>query len=567
MDNKKKYILILTAFITIFGFPSIWAKAGDINANEQAVLNYLSQTFEYQGDTYVVNSSYYGLAKSKFMEDGVDLTSDDRATAISTISANIAEGVAQGYLVKVEPTKEPVQEEKPDNSKENQDPSDNQKEENNQQNPEKEEQTSGGKNQDSSKNNPDSNENNQNQIEDENNSSKNGQDLDNNINNAENPNTNITSGPAVPTQGLKEPLENGTKPVFNGEDGDKQDSQQDFVTGVGEDEISDRNEINSITVTPNTENGNSGDGENQIPDSASSKLENELVKVKYEPTVELSKGTVSNVKAVKIIVFVVFLLSFLIIILAVVHLFWSGKHSVKRKIRHGIRYLLIIGMTGIAVVVLLCAGLFAGFLEKKTMVRSLQEMNYYNKQYDKMIEMLENEQKIENASEIITWNKFYLSAEAYVTDILDVKTPNIYSFHEQYQEVYLKTIDIPELWDLRYYIEQLRGKLELYCLIGGVLLALMLYLLIRLHRYPYRAVKNLHSVFLATGIVIMLFYITMRLLQNSIIESVTENSKKLFEVYYRHGIDLFILMAILGIVGSIFCIFLGKQMKQKKKES
>ena len=75
------------------------ALAGDINGNEQGVLDYVSgAVFEYDGVSYVVKEGYISQLRAKFMEDGVDLTQKEANNAIMQISANVKTGVKDGYL-------------------------------------------------------------------------------------------------------------------------------------------------------------------------------------------------------------------------------------------------------------------------------------------------------------------------------------------------------------------------------------------------------------------------------------------------------------------------------------
>lgn len=73
--------------------------AGDINANEQGVLDAAEGTFEYGGKTYVATQAAKDRIRNYLMQDGVDLTADQASKAISEAFGNLEQGISQGYLV------------------------------------------------------------------------------------------------------------------------------------------------------------------------------------------------------------------------------------------------------------------------------------------------------------------------------------------------------------------------------------------------------------------------------------------------------------------------------------
>lgn len=96
---KKRKILLCSIFLMGVFFQPVSALAGDINGNEQGVLDYVSgAVFEYEGVSYVAKVGYINQLRAKFMEDGIDLTQKEANNAIMQINANVKTGVTDGYL-------------------------------------------------------------------------------------------------------------------------------------------------------------------------------------------------------------------------------------------------------------------------------------------------------------------------------------------------------------------------------------------------------------------------------------------------------------------------------------
>lgn len=96
----------------MIGSQSIQVYAGDINAEESRLLDYVNRTFEQDGLSYKVNEAYKTKLRNKLMQDDIDLTSSDIELIVGEIDNNVATGVENGYLVlteeeEQEPTKVP----------------------------------------------------------------------------------------------------------------------------------------------------------------------------------------------------------------------------------------------------------------------------------------------------------------------------------------------------------------------------------------------------------------------------------------------------------------------------
>lgn len=107
-------ILLFTS--CMIGSQSIQVYAGEINAEESRLLDYVNRTFEQDGLLYKVNEAYKTKLRNKLMQDDIDLTSSDIELIVGEIDNNVATGVENGYLVlteeeEQEPTKVPDTEE------------------------------------------------------------------------------------------------------------------------------------------------------------------------------------------------------------------------------------------------------------------------------------------------------------------------------------------------------------------------------------------------------------------------------------------------------------------------
>lgn len=103
-------ILLFTS--CMIGSQSIQVYAGEINAEESRLLDYVNRTFEQDGLSYKVNEAYKTKLRNKLMQDDIDLTSSDIELIVGEIDNNVATGVENGYLVlteeeEQEPTKVP----------------------------------------------------------------------------------------------------------------------------------------------------------------------------------------------------------------------------------------------------------------------------------------------------------------------------------------------------------------------------------------------------------------------------------------------------------------------------
>ena len=74
--QKICVFMVVIAGTFAFGVASVSA-AGSLNAAEQRAIAAAQQPFEYNGKTYVVNSSYISQATAKMSADNVDMSDSD----------------------------------------------------------------------------------------------------------------------------------------------------------------------------------------------------------------------------------------------------------------------------------------------------------------------------------------------------------------------------------------------------------------------------------------------------------------------------------------------------------
>ncbi len=118
---SKLFIGILAA-----GIISSSAYAGEINSAEQQILDAASQSFEYNGTTYVIKGTYIDKGTSKLASDDMDLSDAEAKAYAAQISSSRAELVEQGYCKEVsgsdatpDPATTPVPTSSPKKAKQN----------------------------------------------------------------------------------------------------------------------------------------------------------------------------------------------------------------------------------------------------------------------------------------------------------------------------------------------------------------------------------------------------------------------------------------------------------------
>lgn len=101
--NMKRRItgLFITVLIFMFGLMFSDVRAGEINSAEQRLVGVVSDTFAYNGKSYVVKSENIAQGQSKLAEDGVDLSDAEADAYIAQFQESYAELVEEGYCSEV----------------------------------------------------------------------------------------------------------------------------------------------------------------------------------------------------------------------------------------------------------------------------------------------------------------------------------------------------------------------------------------------------------------------------------------------------------------------------------
>lgn len=114
----KKRIITSAIILLACLYPTMHVEAGDINAAEQSVISYASNTFSYQGKLYRATDGAIAQMRAELAADGVDMTEGQAQDAIRQIRANVKAGIEEGHLVEVQ--SEPTATSQPEDGQNNQ---------------------------------------------------------------------------------------------------------------------------------------------------------------------------------------------------------------------------------------------------------------------------------------------------------------------------------------------------------------------------------------------------------------------------------------------------------------
>ena len=97
------------------------AFAGSLNANEEELMAIARGTFTYDGVTYRAKESYINEGYYYLIRDDVDVTAEQKQSAIAQVYASVKQGIDEGYLYPVSggETSEPSQSTEPSQETEN----------------------------------------------------------------------------------------------------------------------------------------------------------------------------------------------------------------------------------------------------------------------------------------------------------------------------------------------------------------------------------------------------------------------------------------------------------------
>ena len=106
--NMKKICQFIGAGILCVGLcliPSMAVFAGNINAEEQRLLDAAGQQYLYDGVMYKATDSAIATARNYLLQDDVDLTKEQVDSALSQVMNLMPDAIAGGYMVAVEKPK------------------------------------------------------------------------------------------------------------------------------------------------------------------------------------------------------------------------------------------------------------------------------------------------------------------------------------------------------------------------------------------------------------------------------------------------------------------------------
>jgi hypothetical protein len=104
---KKRTIIL--GIITLLASSTMVAYAGTLNEYETTVISVARGQFVYNGVTYQAEEQYVEELSAYLMQDGIELTVEQRDYAIESIYANVEQGVLEGYLQPVVASEEEEQ--------------------------------------------------------------------------------------------------------------------------------------------------------------------------------------------------------------------------------------------------------------------------------------------------------------------------------------------------------------------------------------------------------------------------------------------------------------------------
>ena len=99
MKRNRCRCLLTTVILLLSLSVAQTVYAGDINAEEQMLLDMMHDSIEYKGVIYVAAPGYIEEATAHFCQDDVDLTPEQAEEVIATVFANVKQGIADGYLI------------------------------------------------------------------------------------------------------------------------------------------------------------------------------------------------------------------------------------------------------------------------------------------------------------------------------------------------------------------------------------------------------------------------------------------------------------------------------------
>lgn len=97
---KKSLGVLLTALAGTLLCPVV-VLAGSINGAEQGIIDTISQSYAYEGGSYKVTEGYAAEVAKYLERDDVDMTQAEADDYIAQFHANLAVGIAAGYMERI----------------------------------------------------------------------------------------------------------------------------------------------------------------------------------------------------------------------------------------------------------------------------------------------------------------------------------------------------------------------------------------------------------------------------------------------------------------------------------
>ena len=97
----RKLMLFLLTLLLCFSMKEI-AYAGNINEQEQALIEAACEVYEYDGYSYKADQKYIDKLIDYLSQDDIDITAEDKDLLIQIAYANIELGIKDGYLKPVD---------------------------------------------------------------------------------------------------------------------------------------------------------------------------------------------------------------------------------------------------------------------------------------------------------------------------------------------------------------------------------------------------------------------------------------------------------------------------------
>ncbi|NLP15739.1 MAG: hypothetical protein GX379_01660 [Clostridiales bacterium] len=622
----KKLVLFLAAIIFSF-FVVDTVYAGNINENEQAIIEATQEVYEYKGKSYKVDQTYVDQLVTYLKQDNIDITAGDKDLIIQIAYANIELGIKDGYLKPIEDlishgehwevsteanAEETVKEilesvgkdisdmesyipslgggmnvSDTEDTRDNSDAS----------NEEKEENTSNDIDADDLSDRRDGinsiNSLNSNSSlaarDDISNSSTaaradkviNSSSLDLREKSPDNPDNN---------QGYNPESKLNKKPDDNSDNSQDKDLGSDTYESHGNSQDKDPD---SYTYESLTSNPNSWSDPSMIPDD------------NYSHDEEISKQLADNLRKILYIMMGLGSLTLICILIATAYKHKSNRRSYSRpsKIKRLLSSLYAIHLTLLFSILFLCAGLGIGVFNSRSITNSINENNYYARVYidvNQGVEAILSKAGLPRTvlSDIISSDRVHIDGMNYIIETMGESGTTSYSLNEEIKariiEFTNQCIDKEEIEQYSKVTDEIdtisdtvnktyKNKVELtfvdhlmsikadYNRIMVILIPILLiligvlsYMLIRMYRYRYRGLRYIVYALLSSSLLTLISALYLVVTGGySKLNISPDYYHELMNEYLRLSTTVFVYIGMIGLLLAIALLPLIKYMKNQ----